>query len=152
MNILWFVGTVIQKFLTNMCVDGIRKVHEMESRLFQDDFIPERLHKAGDGATASSVGMDHGYSMNDAQLNNGYNLPEQTAHIDGQTSDLAVPSANLDHSENTQMLRSQLYYGLLDLEKTLLQALSTIACDGSPMLDALVYFVVIPVSGMYFVR
>ena len=123
-------GTVISQFLTRCCMEGVKKVHEMEKQLFQDGFIPERLHRASC----------------EIEENNG----ETEAPGNSEANNLAQDSTHT--SEPDQALKVQPFYGLIDLEKTMLQAISTLACDGSTLLDALVYFMVIPLSDIYMIR
>ena len=130
----------------------MRKVQEMEARLFQDGFIPDRLHEARH--QIPSVDMDHSYTSPAASGNEVHETRVQlnSEITETNTQDIGAHPSGLEHSEDSAGLKSQSFYGLLDLEKTLLQAASTLACDGGAMLDAMVYFLIIPMSGMFMIR
>lgn len=145
----WIPASVISKFLSSLCMEGVRKIDEMEKKLFQDGFIPERLHNI---EVPSSIGEDHNYSNSDVQ-NNPQTAVDSNQEQSEPSENVAGHAENyLDDENDTLHAREQPFYGLIDLEKTLLQAISAIACDGNAMLDALVYFTIVPIDGIIIVR
>ena len=133
----------------------------METLLFEDGFIPDRLHEAR--KPRFDANTDHNYSGRVGEHTNtsveeglfpgsGVNGPEFQMEDNNMETNDESHSSHVHETEIIRPHRVQLFYGLLDLEKTLLQAISTLACDGSGLLDALVYFIVIPMSGMYMIR
>ena len=133
-------------------MEGVKKVHEMEMLLFQDGFIPDRLHELRQPIFVEN--RDHNYSsLPRNPLNqSAVNISELQFEEDNIETNNDAHGSEQQESENIPGHRIQLFYGLLDLEKTMLQAISTLACDGNVLLDALVYMMVIPMSGMYMIR
>ena len=145
-------GTVISKFLSQKCSEGVRKVVEMERTMFEEGFIPKRNHTATSRIPGENDENNSQSHINTGEMNN--TLPETSpnnATISSQSplNDGDIPPA-ASQDEPTTVL--QPFYGLVDLEKLMLQAAAAMACDGNALLDALVYFTVVPISDMYIIR
>ncbi len=126
----------ISDLLFDKCREGAMYVGDMEQALYQLGFIPE---------------VPHMVSPPDTSLN--HNSAFQTDSNEGnpQTLDGHDPVQS-DHLQTATTRTFKPSYSMLELEKLLLQAVSAVASDGNSTLDALAYFLTIPVKDLVFVR
>ena len=107
-------------------------VGDMEQALYQLGFIPEVPHMVSPPDTCLN---DNSAFQTDSNEGNPQTLDVQSDHLQTATTRTFKPS-----------------YSMLELEKLLLQAVSAVASDGNSTLDALAYFLTIPVKDLVFVR
>ena len=142
-----FSAALISNFLWNHCTQGAMKITEMEKTMFERGYIPQRTHRAtGDGSASQdndvvgpAIQTTQEYEEVQQESGNSANI-----YTSDTTANGGVPAAI------STIL--QPFYGLIDLEKSFLQAVASSASDGNSLLDALVYFVVVPLSEIYLVR